>query len=358
VIEVILGIFLVLVSLWAAYSLICIVIPLKPFSTRGRATRSFGLSLLAFFAGGIVLGVLAPSDASKTAGTSGLPTESGSVLTANTRIAASIPDSCGEGGLALGDVVAVTGNHLLRASASATAPKIKNEKASRVLGEDHYHQIDHSTTVRRLCAQSEWTEVQIVTPDWLTHVRGWVPNDALREIERTASGKRVYVEDDFYWDDDTTQFKPQIVAVVNKIASENRNCGEIDTASVAKSPSRSKPNDPVFFVTCGSGANAFNVWFRPTDANSGQAFVANEPLAKSAAIDICEMAAKSAATHPSTVEFSRIWDLAYLPHVSGRTRVVSSFTAKNALNLELKYRISCLFDGPTLIETQISERFD
>jgi hypothetical protein len=50
--------------------------------------------------------------------------------------------------------------------------------------------------------------------------------------------------------------------------------------------------------------------------------------------------------------------LAYLPHVSGRARVVSSFTAKNALDLELKYRISCLFDGPTLIETQISERFD
>ena len=102
----------------------------------------------------------------------------------------------------------------------------------------------------------------------------------------------------------------------------------------------------------------FNVWFRPTDAEAGERFVAKEPLGKSAAVDACETAAKQAATHPSTVEFSRIWDLAYVPHVSGRARVVSTFTARNALNLELKYRIDCLFDGRSLIETNIAESFD
>jgi hypothetical protein len=70
------------------------------------------------------------------------------------------------------------------------------------------------------------------------------------------------------------------------------------------------------------------------------------------------MVAKQAATHPSTVEFSRVWDLAYMPHLSGRARVVSTFTAKNALNLKLRYRIDCLFDGPTLIETNIAESFN
>ena len=113
----------------------------------------------------------------------------------------------------------------------------------------------------------------------------------------------------------------------------------------------------MFFVTCGSGANVFNIWFRPTDVEAGQNFTTKEPLGKNAAVDACELAAKQAAIHPSTVKFSRIWDLAYLPHISGRARVVSTFTAKNVLNLELKYRIDCLFDGPALIETNIAENF-
>ena len=187
---------------------------------------------------------------------------------------------------------------------------------------------------------------------------GWVSNGAIREIERTGGGARVYVEDDFYWDDDTSQLKPHIVAVVNKISRENRNCGQIDTSSIAKSPSRSRPGDPVFFVTCGSGSNVFNVWFRPTDVEAGQTFVAKEPLGRLAAVEACEGAAKLAAIHPSTVEFSRSWDLAYMPHVSGRARVVSTFTAMDSLDFELKYRIDCLFEGPTLIEISIAESFD
>jgi hypothetical protein len=266
-----------------------------------------------------------------------------------------IPDPCGNGGVVLNDVVAVSGNHEIRVEPTSSASKVKNRKASRIIGEDVFHRIDGSTTVRRLCAQTDWTKVQIVSPDWLTHVRGWVPSDGLREIERTASGERVYVEGDFYWNDDTSKFKPQIIAVVNKIASENRNCRKLDPSSVAKSSSKSKAGDPVFFVTCGSLESAFNVWFRPTDAETGQQFRATEPLAKSVAVNSCEAVAKQAAVHPSTVEFSRLWDLAYMPHVSGRARVISSFTAKNALNLELKYRIECLFDGPTLIETNITE---
>lgn len=303
----------------------------------------------------VSLGLTACSDEPNSSASVEATSSKQSALTAEANISVDIPAPCGDGGLVFSDVVAVTGSHELRTSPNSSAPKIKNEKASRALGRDHFHQIDSSTTVLRLCTQSEWTEVKIETPDWLTHVKGWVPNTVLREIERTESGGRIYIEDDFLWDEDTSQIKPQIVAVVNKIAHENRNCGQLDTSSVAKSPSRSSPGDPVFFVTCGSGANAFNVWFRPTDAEAGEVFVAREPLDKIAAVNACESAAKQAATHPATVDFSRVWDLAYMPHVSGRARVVSTFTAKNSLNLELKYRIDCLFDGPALIETNIAE---
>lgn len=170
---------------------------------------------------------------------------------------------------------------------------------------------------------------------------------------------RVFVEEDFFWYEIDPQFKEQIVAVANKIIRENDNCKQLDTESSTKSPSRSKPGDPVFFFTCDSGdglSGIFNVFFRPTDAEAVDAFAAIEPLAKSAATDACEMAAKRAANNPSTVKFSRIMDLAYLPHVSGRARVVSTFKAKNTFGLELEYRIDCSFDGASLIDTSISEK--
>lgn len=301
------------------------------------------------------LGLFACSDESGSLSSGEATSNNQSALTTNANVVNNIPAPCGDNGLAFDDVVAVIGSRELRASPDNDAPRIKNEKASSALGRDHFYQIDNSTTVRRLCVQSEWTEVKIETPDWLTHVKGWVPNAVLREIERTQSGGRVYVEDDILWDEDTSQIKSQILTVVNKIARENQSCGQIDTSSIAKSPSRSKPNDPVFFVTCGSMANAFNVYFRPTDAESEKAFVAKQPIERASAILACEDAAKQAATYPSTVNFSRVFDMAYFPHVSGRARVVSSFSAKNALNIELKYQIDCLFDGPNLIETSIAE---
>jgi hypothetical protein len=64
---------------------------------------------------------------------------------------------------------------------------------------------------------------------------------------------------------------------------------------------------------------------------------------------------RSAATHPSTVSFSRIMDLSFDQAPSGRSQVLSTFTAKNSFGLELKYRVSCLFDGYLLVETAIAE---
>jgi hypothetical protein len=351
--------------LWGLYSLFSILLPMRPFKTRGAAAKSLGLSFLAFIALGVGIGTTVGdlgkstkvniSESTSTPDVIAATQPSDPVLSVNLSSPDKIPEACGDGGLALNDVVAVTGEYTLREKPDKASAKIKNEKASEALGTTQYHQIDYSTTVRRMCVQENWTEVQIVTPDWLNFVKGWAPNSVLREIEATASGSRKYVEADFYWDDDTSRYKPEIIAVVNKIAAENRNCTTIDPSSVAKSSSRSKPGDPVFFVTCGSGADVFNVWFRPSDASGGQTFAAKEPLAKGAAVDACEAAARQAAIHPSTVSFSRVWDLAYMPHVSGRARVVSTFTAKNAFNLELQFRIDCLFDGPNMIETNISE---
>ncbi|ESY03371.1 hypothetical protein X753_19835 [Mesorhizobium sp. LNJC399B00] len=272
-----------------------------------------------------------------------------------TTIATPRPAStCSIGQPASSNVVAVIDEFAPRTAPSNEGHKIKNEKASSILGSIRYHQIDSSTTVKQLCTEGDWSEVQIVTPEWLTHVRGWVPTKILRGIERTSAGTRVYVETDFIWDDDTSKFMPQIVAVTNKIAQEHSGCSDLDTASVALSPSRSKPKDPVFFVTCNPSSGApFNVWFRPSEA--GKTFAAVTPISQSDAVLACERAAKAAATRPSTVDFSKFLDVAYSVRQDGRVALDSTFTAKNAFNVHVKYTIRCLFDGRTLIESSIVE---
>lgn len=341
----------VVLTLVAALGLLAVIFPFRPFVSRKAALLTSLLSLVSIFA----IGTALPKKPSPLPITTEKSGDDSSALRVATHNSGSIPLACGQGGLVLNDIVAVNGDVLLRTGPSEKAEKIKNAKASDILGTVQFHQIDRSTTVKRLCAQADWTQVIIATPEWLNDVQGWVPSKILREIEHQKNGSRLYVENDFNWDKDTVPYKMQIVDVINKISSNNEKCGEIDTGALSLSPSKSKANDPVFFVTCGQGTDAFNVWFRPKDASSNKTFEAVKPLGQEAAVALCEQAAQQAATHPSTMIFSKLWDLSYQADASGRARVVSSFTAKNAFNLELKFRIDCLFDGAKLLETIIAE---
>lgn len=176
-------------------------------------------------------------------------------------------------------------------------------------------------------------------------------------VENSAVGvmKAPLTQADFYWDEDTNRYRTEIVRIVNRIATDNRKCPVPDPQSVMLSKSRSKSGAPVFFVTCGSGPNVFNIWFSPNDAAKDRDFRATEPLSRSAAANACEEEARARAPHPSTVEFSRFIDLAYTEYESGRARVTSRFTAKNGFNLELAHAIECLFEGDRLIEVNIRE---
>lgn len=159
--------------------------------------------------------------------------------------------------------VGVVSDYEVRTAPSESADRVKNKKASEALGTTHYHVIDNSTTVKQLCAKGDWTEVQIVSPEWLNFVKGWVPNSTLRGIDRTADGTRVYVESDVIWDSDTSPYKVQIVKAINEFAREKPGCKDIAPSVVAKSPSKSTPGRLVFFVVCGLSSTPFNVFFEP-----------------------------------------------------------------------------------------------
>ncbi|GAA0616826.1 hypothetical protein [Paenochrobactrum glaciei] len=247
-----------------------------------------------------------------------------------------------------GDVVAVDKEYSPRLKPDAKAGKIKNEKLSKALKETHYHEIDPSTTVRRLCSQGDWTEVQIVTPEWLTHVQGWVPTKNLRVMQVSASGKRVYIENDLHWNKDTSKHKAKIVPIVNKIFNERTGCDDINTNSIQKF----KKSKDEFSVMC-VGKPGFEVKFKLSDID--KEFKDPMAVSKVAAIEACEKAAKAKATHPSTVSFSKFINVSFLARPDGSAVLQSKFTAKNALNLQVEYQIQCLFEGNALVEANVFE---
>lgn len=260
---------------------------------------------------------------------------------------------CEVGEPASGEVIGVVDDFEVRVTPSEEGERIVNQRATEALKSTVYRRIDSSTTVQHLCIEGDWSHVKIATPERLSHVEGWVPNTVLRQIERTASGDRIYVESDFYWDDDTSDFKPEIVAIVNKIVAEHSGCTQPDTGTLIKSPSHSQPRDPVFSITCGSGAQSFNVRFRTTDTD--RTFSAPRAISRIDAVEACEREAKAAASHPSTVDFSRVLSVSFSERPDGTATLMSRFSAKNAFNLELNYQIRCLFEGKRLVERMITE---
>jgi len=145
-----------------------------------------------------------------------------------------------------------------------------------------------------------------------------------------------------------------LVRAVNRIHREDPRCKKyIDPATVALSPSKSQPGKPVFFLTCGTGSNAVNVFFTPEDIASPQTFHAPVYIDHAGAVDLCEAYAKNHSVHPSTVDFSRILDLTTVDTPNGNTTVTSKFTAKNSFNVELTFNIRCLLNKNGLIEGEV-----
>lgn len=75
----------------------------------------------------------------------------------------------------------------LRSGPSETSPPKVNEKATRMLGETHYQNVDSSVTVEVLQRENGWVEVRVLQPVHLreTH-RGWIPESAINSGPATS----------------------------------------------------------------------------------------------------------------------------------------------------------------------------
>lgn len=265
--------------------------------------------------------------------------------------------SCGSTSKKTGKSYKVNGSEInVRKGPGTNFGKIVNQKATRILKKTHYITIDNSVTVFEECSQGKWSKIRVTDPDYLSQShRGWVASKFLRSKKIDSSGTEVFTGADFSFDRKTRPYKGIIIAGVNKIHRENSRCKNINTSSAYISSSKGSKSNPVFYVTCGKGYKVFNVFFSKSDVEKDKKFRAKKHISKSKASDLCENYAKSKASHPSTVDFSRIMELSVYETPNGRTRVRSTFTAKNSFNLELKHKISCLLDSNGLIEANISE---
>lgn len=168
---------------------------------------------------------------------------------------------CAIGSPVLPVELAVLEDFELRVTPALGGERIKNTKASEMLGETHYHLIDKSTRVEQRCVEGDWTYVAITAPDHLTFVRGWAPSATLRAPGRSEAGARVYRVDEIPWFDDTEPYKAELVTALNKVLPATSGCEQVDLGTLARSSSRGTAMDPVFFIACGSGAGIFNVFF-------------------------------------------------------------------------------------------------
>jgi len=265
--------------------------------------------------------------------------------------------SCGSSSTKTGKTYKINGSEInVRKGPGINFNKIVNQKATKILKKTHYITLDNSVTVVEECSQGKWSKIRVTNPSYLSQShRGWIASKFLCSKKVDSSGKELFTEADFYFDKKTRPYKNIIISGVNKIHRENSRCKDIDTSSAYISSTKGSKSNPVFYVTCGKKSKIFNVFFSKSDVENDKKFKAKRYINKSRATNLCENYAKSKASHPSTVDFSRIMDLSIYETPNGRTRVTSTFTAKNSFNLELKHRISCLLDSNGLIEASISE---
>jgi len=171
-----------------------------------------------------------------------------------------------------------------------------------------------------------------------------------------ATSINAFKESDFYWDKNTSPHKQIIISGVNKVHRENIRCKQLDPSSAYISSNKGTPSNPVFFVTCGSGAGTFNAFFSKLDVEKDNKLEAARHIDQKLAIDLCRSYARGNSFHPNSVNFSKVMNLSVHEFPNGRTSVTSTFTAKNSFNQEAEFAIKCLSNADGLIEAQITEK--
>lgn len=117
---------------------------------------------------------------------------------------------------------------------------------------------------------------------------------------------------------------------------------ECDKLNIVSLSQKSTPENILIYGHCLNGSR-FNM--SEKDINDNKPAETDRQKLQAAVLDLmgyCDEAIKSQLNFPSTYDKS-IWESDYMVY-DDRVKIVNVFTAKNAFNLELKYRANCFFN--------------
>lgn len=155
-----------------------------------------------------------------------------------------------------------------------------------------------------------------------------------------------------------SEYRDDVAQMANLLRERHPHCrDQLDPLNIALSSQQDNPANPRFFAQCGRGAAPVVVHFTWMDAVNKT--LPAEPvraptISRSAAASACESAARKEASHPTTVEFSRVWDAAFREREDGSALYASRFSAQNAFGVEQRFDIRCRFQGQTISELEIT----
>ncbi|MDX1922593.1 MAG: hypothetical protein SFW65_05655 [Alphaproteobacteria bacterium] len=174
-----------------------------------------------------------------------------------------------------------------------------------------------------------------------------------------ASLTAVVAEDMKPWDIDaekdlTKAEKEMMKKAVQRVLHDESNCKGVSYGD------RSVNQKGLYYVACVSKQDnalvpLFNVWFSAKDIEQDKPLVAPLPVDEAAARKACLKEIKARVVHPSTIEFHSITGYGTIVHSNGNRTIVQNFTAKNLMNLQLKYEARCIITPKGGMEVKITE---
>ena len=229
---------------------------------------------------------------------------------------------------------------------------IVNKKATSILGKTIYRTLWPSMVLKGYCETEEWLQAKIVEADgklanWEI---GWVKK---KFVSETASSDFLA---GLIWNVDsvstfTAEEKRLVKEGALKALSDEPNCGKIITGY------RSGSRKGAYYVTCTAKNNGppFNIWFTPSDVQTGGKLRATEAYPEMLSSRACEMAIEARVTHPSTLDIHHFIGHTNQVHNNGNRTVIYEFTVKNSFGLETPYRAQCLIQPDGSLEIAMTE---
>lgn len=174
-----------------------------------------------------------------------------------------------------------------------------------------------------------------------------------KKQKKTTSGK--YTVNDITVYGEMEKYKYEVVKMLNRLASKHPKCKQhIARFTAGISDHLGTSDNPSFFVQCGKGDIPEVVRFTLSDIRSGYTPKPKKNISKSKAREICREQVYQKVTIPSSVDFSWL-NFAYAAKPNGNSIASDTFRAKNAFGMEFKYRIYCIFEGESLLDSYVKE---